>query len=147
VTSGLQDTFNGSKRNFGLVNQGSGTGSLEIYSSDHATAANRPKLIVTFTANQVTPYESWNSGAPRSWESGVGLNPHQVENLLNGNVLTSVPITGWQGFGPGVGMTLYHNSRQDPAYTNTFGAHISCKWTHNYADQLWFSGTMAGDGT
>src|SRR5262249_12455138 len=68
------------------------------------------------------------------------LNREQVVNLANGNVLTTIPITGWGGFGPPIGFALMHNSRQDPSVNCS----LSKKWTHSYAFSLSSGGAVTG---
>ena len=37
------------------------------------------------------------AGAPRDWEGGLTFASYSIVNLVNGNLLTTLPITGWSG--------------------------------------------------
>ncbi len=52
-------------------------------------------------------------GAPHAWEGGIQVGPYSTANLANGNVLSVMPIIGWDGLGPDISFNLYHNSADD----------------------------------
>ena len=45
-------------------------------------------------------------GLPRPWEATLDFATYSTANMRNGNVLTVIPIIGWSGKGPAVGMAL-----------------------------------------
>jgi hypothetical protein len=149
VTSVVQTWLTGNRagvyRNYGFVLQsasGSGTG-IVLSSSSYTPNAACPKLTVTYTARTESS-GTFNvyTGAPREWEAGGALNGYQTANLAHGNVLTTLPITGWEGLGLPVQFALIHNS-QDNA--NPIGpARISSKWSHNYASRMDFTWSPGG---
>ena len=49
-------------------------------------------------------------GAPRPWEAPIQVSTYSVANAVNRNLFTAIPIVSWQGVGPDVNITLYHNS-------------------------------------
>ena len=48
--------------------------------------------------------------APRPWEAAIRVSTYSVANTVNKNLFTAIPIVSWQGLGPDVDITLYHNS-------------------------------------
>jgi len=49
-------------------------------------------------------------GTPQAWERGIDVAPYATVNVVNGNVITTVPIASWSGKGPALEFDLYHNS-------------------------------------
>jgi len=50
------------------------------------------------------------AGMPRPWEEGLQVSPYSVVNLVNGNLITVIPLTACDPVGPPLVFTLYHNS-------------------------------------
>ena len=89
----------------------------------------------------VTVHEA-EYGSPPAWGAGRQISPFSVVNLRNGNVLTAIPIFGWNPVGPPVQFTLYHNSTVPQGGTGhgawgfdlgegwsvSYGAHIEGVW-------------------
>lgn len=48
-------------------------------------------------------------GAPRRWEAGMAVSPYSTLNLRSGRVLTTLPIVSYDGRGPSVSFSLFHN--------------------------------------
>jgi hypothetical protein len=93
ITSAINSYYLGSVRNFGIVIERASGGSLEFYSSEDSTPANRPKLVVTIPFT--IPSAGQNHimcGAPRAWEGGVALKPYQTVNQL---MVMFLPLFLW----------------------------------------------------
>lgn len=56
----------------------------------------------------VTPFTA-PLGMPRRWEAGMQVSPYSTVNLRTGRMITTLPIVGWEGRGPSVSFSLYHN--------------------------------------
>ncbi len=48
-------------------------------------------------------------GAPPHWGAGMGVGKYSVVDLRTGRVLTTLPVVGWDGTGPAISFSLYHN--------------------------------------
>lgn len=48
-------------------------------------------------------------GAPRRWEAGMAVGSYSTLNLRTGRVHTRLPIVGWEGRGPSISMSFFHN--------------------------------------
>ena len=48
-------------------------------------------------------------GMPRRWEAGMQVSPYSTVNLRTGRMITTLPIVGWEGRGPSISFSLYHN--------------------------------------
>ncbi|RIK66806.1 MAG: hypothetical protein DCC65_08750, partial [Planctomycetota bacterium] len=48
-------------------------------------------------------------GLPQRWVAGMAVSPYQTVHLRTGRVITTLPVVGWGGRGPGVSFSLYHN--------------------------------------
>lgn len=151
LTQEVAKWFNGEEPNFGLELAITGGTWMKVYASD-AGYGYAPALFVTYSGVG-SPHNKAYTGYPKAWEAGEAINPWQVVNLtydsansrVNGNVLTAVPITGWNSRGFPVSFTVYHNSLDPDSGTLGLG------WTHTYAQTLTPSGNnliyKAGDGT
>jgi len=60
-------------------------------------------------------------GAARRWGVGMAVGPYGEVNLETGRVVTTLPVTGWGGRGPGVSFALYHNMGLSPGVPDGFG--------------------------
>ena len=49
-------------------------------------------------------------GPGRAWEADVPIATYSSANTRTRNVLTTLPIFAWSGFGPDMDMVLIHNS-------------------------------------
>ncbi len=50
------------------------------------------------------------AGSAMPWERSLDVATYSSVNMLNGNLLTTIPITGWNGLGPDMNFAFYHNS-------------------------------------
>jgi len=70
------------------------------------------------------------AGRPYHWQAAVPAAPFSIANMATGNVLTAVPIIGWQGLGRPTSFSLFHNTLGDePGQADVLGE----KWTHSYS--------------
>ena len=46
---------------------------------------------------------------PRRWEAGMQVSPYSTVNLRTGRMVTTLPVVGWEGRGPSISFSLYHN--------------------------------------
>lgn len=59
-------------------------------------------------AQVVTPITA-PLGMPRRWEAGMQVSPYSTVNLRTGRMVTTLPVVGWEGRGPSISFSLYHN--------------------------------------
>jgi hypothetical protein len=52
-------------------------------------------------------------GAPRRWERGMAIGEYSTLNLRTGRLLTEIPLLGWEGRGPSIPFSLFHNQTSD----------------------------------
>lgn len=64
------------------------------------------------------------SGAARRWEAGMAVTPFSQVNLDTGRVLTALPIVSWDGRGPSIYLTLYHNQTSEWGSPQSLSAQI-----------------------
>ncbi|MGE0481257.1 MAG: hypothetical protein AB7Q17_12370 [Phycisphaerae bacterium] len=78
-------------------------------------------------------------GAPRRWEAGLPVSPFSTVNLANGNLITVIPLVGFDPVGPAVGFALYHNSAavDDPPAPPIPGMDLGPGWSFSYSGRLY----------
>lgn len=79
------------------------------------------------------------AGPARPWEATLPAGTYTQINGRNGNVFTAIPIVGWSGHGPSVGMGLYHNSANVESsfdLTRGMGFDLAPGFTTAYRSQL-----------
>jgi YD repeat-containing protein len=79
-------------------------------------------------------------GAAKSWGAGLAVSPFSIVNLLNGNLITALPLVSWDPVGPPVSFALYHNSQTQAgelgsAFENG-GAEVATGWTCSYTSHV-----------
>lgn len=93
-------------------------------------------------------------GFPRDWEGGLGVSPHSVVNLRNGNLITSLKLIEWRPVGPAVRFAVYHNSAAATAGESgvagqgfTLGAGWSTSYSGHIVDNSSTVTVIEDDGT
>ncbi len=84
-------------------------------------------------------------GAPRQWESAIPVSTYCTANAINRNLHCEVPIIGWNGVGPDVAISLYHNSASVSSpysLTNDLGA----GWKASYSAQVFTVPSLSSNG-
>jgi YD repeat-containing protein len=77
------------------------------------------------------------SGPPRAWEGSMPAGPFSSLSAWSGNLFTAVPIVGWGGRGPALGVGLFHNSASVDEYiTCGYGVEISPGWSISYSGRI-----------
>jgi YD repeat-containing protein len=78
-----------------------------------------------------------DAGPPRPWQAAIPAGPFSVVTGWSGNLFTAVPIVGFSGRGPDIGVVLYHDSTcVEDAPSNGFGVDLGPGWTMSYTGHI-----------
>ena len=68
-------------------------------------------------------------GGARRWGAALPVGFFSQVNLHTGRLITTLPVVGWSGRGPGISLSLFHNAACgiSPAFAD---------WTHSYSTRL-----------
>lgn len=89
-------------------------------------------LFSMFCPDETTSTTLSPAGTPHPWQSGVNITPYSSVNMATGNVLTEVPIVGWQSLGRPISFSFYHNTMGEDAGV----MQMPTGWSHSYSRRI-----------
>jgi RHS repeat-associated protein len=78
-------------------------------------------------------------GSARPWEVEIPVSTYSSVHARHGNLLTVIPLIGWSGRGPDMGMALFHNAANVNSpldLTGGMGFDLGPGWTVSYSRQI-----------
>ena len=94
----------------------------------------KPPLVCTPPAAE--------AGFARPWEASIRVSTYSTVNTRHGNLLTVIPVIGWNGVGPDMGFALYHNSaavEEDSLTETSLGFDVGPGWSTSYSGVTLFN--------